>query len=100
MTLEPCERETVINCNDENRNWSVYTRQKVIMTKLEKANWECTKVWKDSDGEIFAKEFCAPFEFLTFRNKERKKREYSEEQKEMARERLSKAREKRSGQNG
>lgn len=81
MNFEPCERETTVSCSDEDRTWSVYTRQKVVMTKLEKANWECVKVWKDKDG-VYAKEFRAPFDSLTFRNQNRKKHEYSQEEKD------------------
>lgn len=99
MPLEPCERETIVNCSDEDRTWVVYTRQKVIMTKLERANWDCTKVWKDSDGTILAKEFRAPFESITFRNQEKKKREMTEAQKEMARLRLASGRKKKENDN-
>lgn len=94
MKTEPCERETICNCTDEDRNWSVYTRQKIVMTKLEKAGWECTKTWQDEEG-IYAKEFKAPFDCLTFRKPERKKKTLTDEQREAARIRMEEARKNR-----
>ena len=36
MTFEACERETILQIDDESKQWEVYTRQSTMMTKLNK----------------------------------------------------------------
>jgi hypothetical protein len=93
MSLEACERETAIHCDDETKTWSIYTRQQRVITKLKRAGIEPYKI--QEDGAHWYKDI--PFERISFRS-ESKGRNMTEEQRKAAAERLRKARKAKGGE--
>jgi hypothetical protein len=90
MSYTAPERETIIRCDDETKTWTIYTLQPTIITKLKRAGIEPYKV--DEDGGHYYKDIA--FGQVSFRQ-ESKGRQFTEEQRKAAAERMKKAREKR-----
>ena len=85
MELSKFERETLISTNDELDYYTIYSCQKKMWNRLERMNIEPYKIDKDSDGEIIAKYYRVPLNYVKISIS--KKRELTEEQKEALRER-------------
>lgn len=66
MVLEAYERETIINTNDDDKNWSIYTRQKKVMNLLKKKGYEPTKVELE-DGVVISEEYVIDLSKITFK---------------------------------
>lgn len=92
MAYEASERETIINISDLDEKWNIYTRQRKVMTKLKNAGYEPFNIEMDGDTMV-ACEFEVDYNKVSFRNANTKKREMTDEQKQLAAERLRKARE-------
>ena len=88
MAFEPCERETILQIDDESKEWNIYTRQQTMMTKLNKIT-EPYKVTKEEDRIIEAW-YRLGAKQISFK-KEYKKRELTEEQRKLIGERLKAA---------
>lgn len=80
------EREVILNISDADDEWTAYVSSPKMMKKFEKANWECIRVDRDSQGLIAAKTFKASFNQIAIKDK-RKKRELSPEELEILRQR-------------
>lgn len=84
------ERETVLQCDDETKTWSITTLQPTVITKLKKANIEAYKVTED--GMHWYKGI--DFNRISFRN-ESNRQPMTDEQRKAAADRLRRAREKK-----
>ena len=84
--LSACEREVVLTMSDDEKMWTAYVSSRRMMSKFEKAKWECTKVDKDKNGNIIAKTYTAPLKRVLIRG-ELPKREYTDEEREILRKR-------------
>ena len=82
------ERETILNYNEENNYWEVYTAVRKHMNKFDKLGWECVNVEYYPDGEISGKSYKVPNWAICFRSPVKK--ELTEEQRQAVRERLQK----------
>ena len=87
IVFEPFERETIVSTNDEDKTWSVYTRQKKVINKLTKLGYEPLKVQVE-DGKVVEAEFCLDLNKITFKKAIVNKREYTEEERAAIAERL------------
>lgn len=85
------ERETICTTSDLDKIWNVYTRQRKIINKLIKNGYEPFNVEMEGDIIIGA-EFNLDFNKITFKKAITSKKEYSDCEKEVLRERLMKAR--------
>ena len=72
MSYTAYERETIINGNDEDRMWDVYTAQAVIMTKLRHAGVEPYWTETDSEGRVTAAKYTLAWRQISILNKTRK----------------------------
>ena len=100
-SLEAAERETIISWSDEDTDKMtyIYTSQQAMIRKLLKSKDFQLKekhISKDYTcyPEPLAIEGYLPRKFITIRSKMREKRELTEDQKNVLRERLKKARKK------
>lgn len=95
MSYTAEERETVINCTDEDNLWNMYTLQSKVITKMKKLGIKPDRI--DEDGAHHYNNL--KFNQVSFRSG--KRRTMSPEQKRAAAERLKKAREanKNGGEN-
>ena len=84
--LTPDERETILNYNEADNCWEVYTAVRKHMNKFEKLGWEVTNIEYYPDGEVFGKFYKVPNRDISFRSPV--KREVTEEQRQAARERF------------
>ena len=91
MSVTAPERETIILTSDEDSEWTVYTCQQKIMTKMKKIGAEPYKTEKDSNGNVIANYYKIDFKQVSFRSPSQK-REMTEEQKQKVAERLQRAR--------
>lgn len=82
MSYEASERETIVSSSDELKTWNVYTLQRTVITKLQKAGVEPVKV--DDDGAHYYEDLS--WEQVSFRKKS-SARNYSEEYLESLKER-------------
>lgn len=89
MKLLPEEKETHISITNGETDWHVYTCQKAVMTKIEKAGIVASKEEFDSDGDLMGKHYNIPFARITFA-KERKKPVISDEVRESRRRNIQK----------
>ncbi|TVY09881.1 hypothetical protein [Paenibacillus cremeus] len=89
MSYTPAERETVLQCDDESKTWTITSCQPTVITKLKKSNLEPYKV--TDDGMHWYKDI--PFSQVSFRSVSKRK-PMSDEQRQAAADRLRKAREK------
>ena len=64
--FEPYEKETIINTNDEDKTWSVYTRQKKVMNLLKKKGYVPTRVELE-DGVVISEEYVIDLSKITFK---------------------------------
>lgn len=87
LSYSLAEKETIIRCDDETKQWTVYTIQSRVATKLKKLGLEPYRV--DPDGGMYFRGL--DFNQVSFRAKS-KKRELTEEQKEKRRANLENAR--------
>ena len=83
MSYTLAEKETIIRCDDETKEWTVYTLQSRVVTKLKKIGLEPYRV--DPDGGMYFKGL--DFNQVSFRAKS-KKRQMSEEQRKKQSERM------------
>lgn len=86
MSLTAAERETCMVITDEDKKWSIYTCQRTMFAKLEKQGFTPDSIKIDEHGN--------EFRTYTLERKEvmfRKKKEYTEEQRQVMRERFLKA---------
>ena len=67
--LEPCERETIINFNEESDDCTIYTASKVVITKCKKAGYEII-----SEDDFGGFTFLCKTSKITFNKNERKPR--------------------------
>lgn len=88
------ERETIIQTDDISKEWVVYTRQRSMISKLQKQGYEATKVELEG-GRIISCEFVIPINKISFRNANSTGRVFTEEQKREAAERMGKNRKNR-----
>ena len=92
MGLLLCEQESIIRFNQEEQAMEIYTAYPPMMRKLSECP-EYTKVREDKmDGKVIAMIFRADKKLLTLRTKKVVGRKLSEEEREKAIERLTKAR--------
>lgn len=88
MQLLPEEKETLINKQNGDQEWDIYTTEKPMMTKLEKVGLEPYKCDYDVDtGEVVASYYKIPISRLTFA-KERKKTVLSDERRKQLQEHI------------
>lgn len=87
------ERETILQCDDETKKWSITTLQPTVITKLKKANIEPYKV--TNDGMHWYKDI--DFNRISFRN-ESNRQPMTDEQRKAAAERLLEGRVRRNEQ--
>jgi hypothetical protein len=96
MGLSRLEQETIIKFNAEEEGIEIYTAYPPIMRKLSASpDYTLVKEYKQ-DGEVVAMDFKAARNMITIRSKKPAKREMTEEEKQIARERLAKMRSKKS----
>lgn len=65
--LKKEERECVLLLDEISCKWVAETSIKRMMTKFDNAGWECLKVVKDKKGNIEAKIYQAPENYITVR---------------------------------
>lgn len=88
------EQETIINISRTNDIASIYTSDTRYMTKLDRLvknnpdEWKCTGQEKQEE-DVVAKYYECPAKYTSFRSRT-VKRELTEEQKEVLRERMKK----------
>ena len=90
----PEERETIINLSDADKQWEVFTMQKKIIHKLEKIGAKPYKEEKDEDGNIISASYKLEYSQISFRKKG-EKRILTDEQRQILRDRMAKARSKK-----
>lgn len=91
----PEERETIITLDDaDSKIWNVFTMQRKIIHKLDKIGAKPYKVEKDSEDNIISAEYKLNYNQISFR-KISEKRELTEEQRQILRDRMAKARSKK-----
>jgi hypothetical protein len=95
------ERETIVTADDLDTSWRVYTRQRKIITKLQKLGYQPLKT-KFEDGRIIEATFELPSRGVFFRCQQIKKRVVSdaERQKRSARCKTLQAKRKQKAQEG
>lgn len=75
------EQETVINFSRQDKDMSVYTSDKTMMTKLDKKvknypdTWSVVEIMKDRNGEIVGKRYTALKKLCSLRNEQNKQGE-------------------------
>lgn len=86
MSLTAAERETCMVMTDEDKKWKVYTCNRWTITRLEKQGFEPESVKIDEDGNEYRT-------YMLERNevKFRKTKEYTDEEKQIMRERFLKS---------
>ena len=88
------EQETIINISRTENTATIYTSDSRYMTKLDKLvennpdEWKCTGQEKQ-EGDVVAKYYECQAKYISFRSRT-VKRELTEEQKEILRERMKK----------
>lgn len=92
--LIPEERETIINLSDADKQWEVFTMQKKIIHKLEKIGAKPYKVEKNDEGNIISASYKLEYSQISFRKKG-EKRILTDEQRQILRDRMAKARSKK-----
>ena len=92
--LSKDERETILLFNEADDYWEIFTAVAKHMRKFDKLKYECTHTEYYENGEIYGKYYKIPKSAVAFRDYMRK-REYSEEFKQAARDRLKAARERK-----
>lgn len=96
MGLSRLEQETIIKFNAEEAGIEIYTAYPPLMRKLSASpDYKMVKEYKQ-DGEVIAMDFKAGRNMITIRSKKPAKREMTEEEKQIARERLARMRSKKS----
>lgn len=97
MSLSLEEQETHINFSRGDSRAMIYTSDTTMVTKLHKleclegTEWKLEEVYRLENGEEVGRTYSCPVSFISFRSK-RVKREYTEEQKRQAADRLRKGR--------
>ena len=91
MGLTREEQETIINFNNAENIAYIYTCNKALIRKLQKAKWATFISSEKLDGEICSMSFEVPKSFI----KIKPKKQISEKQREAARLNVQKAQEKR-----
>lgn len=66
MSYTAEERETIINGNDDEKVWSIYTRQKKVMNLLKRKGYTPTKVELE-DGVVLSEEYVIDLSKITFK---------------------------------
>lgn len=80
MRLEPFEKETIINFNEEDKMASIYTRMKRVMTHMKNKGFEPSEVYKEGT-KIISMSWEIPVSNIALPRK-KKKRTLSKEHKE------------------
>lgn len=94
------EQETTVQVSRDTGTLNIWSSDNTMITKLRKCVAESPDVWKcwegsrDPDGNLTGYFFSAPRDMLTFRTK-KVTREFTDEQREAAAERLKRVRETR-----
>lgn len=83
MSLSAPERETCMVITDEDKKWKIYTCQRTMFTKLDKQGFEPETVEIDENGNEY-RTYILERKEVAFR----KKREYTEEERQVMRERF------------
>lgn len=95
MAYDIEERETIIQTDDISKEWSVYTRQRSVITKLKNQGYAPINEELE-DGRVVACEFVIPINKISFRNANSKGRTMTDEQRREAAERMARNRKNRS----
>lgn len=95
MAYEADERETHISTDDLSEEWVVYTRQRSVISKLQKQGYTPINVELEQ-GRIVSCEFVIPINKISFRNANSKGRTMTDEQRREAAERMARNRKNRS----
>lgn len=90
----PEEKETIINLSDADKQWEVFTMQKKIIHKLDKLGAKPYKVEKDDEDNIISASYKLDYSQVSFRKKG-EKRILTDEQRQILRDRMAKARSKK-----
>ena len=98
MQLLPEERETIITTNDTMDTYEIWTSQPKIIKKLRKLGHKEIDVEMDGEDIISCK-FELDLSKITFKNAITKKREYTDEERKLASERMKKIRQNRGKEN-
>jgi hypothetical protein len=98
MGLTIDEQETVINYGRGTDKISVYTTDTLMMRKLDRyakdnPDWDLVKA-ETSNGEVVSKTYLVPKKYLLLRKRLPAIHEYTEDEKNVLRERLKQMREK------
>ena len=94
--LTQAEREFILIYNELDRVWIAESSIPKFWRKLEKRNWTCTKVQYYSDGTICSKSFTSNSpKGITITDPTKAKKEMTEEQKQLAAERIKNMHSKR-----
>ena len=97
MSLSIEEQETHVNFNRGNSRAMIYTSDTTMVTKLDKlvclqdTEWKLEEVHKLPNGEEIGRTYSCPVPLVSFRSR-KVKREYTEEQRQEAADRLRKFR--------
>ena len=99
MGLSVEEQELHISMMRGDERFTVYASNTLYINKLDKfaaknSDWKVEEIAK-VDGEVVAKTYSAPIKYLLLREKIPPKRELTEEEKEVLRERMQKMQEAR-----
>lgn len=81
------ERETYITTDDTRDDWTIFTRSKSMIRKLEKLKHEPIKVELE-DGDIVGAEYVVSSNKISIRNANYVGRQFTDEQRKEAAERL------------
>ena len=98
MQLLPEERETVIITNDSMNTYEIWTSQPKLIKKLRKLGYKEIDV-EMCEGDIVSCKFELNLSKITFKNAITKKREYTDEERKLASERMKRIRQDRSNNN-
>lgn len=94
FTLSRAEKEVVLTIDEETQEWTAYVSSPYWMRRFERAGWECTHTEYFPDGRVLSKNYKAPKKRVGIL-KERPKRELTEEERKILRERALKMQENR-----
>ena len=98
QSLTKFERETIISCNDEDNKWYIYTSQQPTIRRLlknplfELQDKQFNKVYSCYPNPISIEGFL-PHKAITVRTKKKTVKPLTDEQREVLKQRLKKARE-------
>lgn len=87
--LLPCEKEVVLNIDDETKTWTASVSSPSFMKIFDNSNWKCTKIDYDKDHQPIMKFYEAPKNAIKIKDPT-KKRQVTEEQRLAAKERFEK----------